>query len=147
MSLCPIYLLLQLQKMTEKVSAGREAKDGVNAKFSQTTPVDTPILASLRRRTVATNFPPEVKIPYEKQVHSISSSPIASSDSLKFLHGRDTCVNSGRSEDDLHVKAQPEQKESKPLKVEWVEQYEPGVYITITTLPNGQKALKRVRFR
>lgn len=32
-------------------------------------------------------------------------------------------------------------------KDEWVEQDEPGVYITFITLPNGQKGLKRVRFR
>lgn len=30
---------------------------------------------------------------------------------------------------------------------EQVEQYEPGVYITFTALPSGQKTLKRVRFR
>lgn len=30
---------------------------------------------------------------------------------------------------------------------EWVEQDEPGVYITFIALPSGQKGLKRVRFR
>lgn len=30
---------------------------------------------------------------------------------------------------------------------EWVEQDEPGVYITLTALPGGGKDLKRVRFR
>lgn len=30
---------------------------------------------------------------------------------------------------------------------EWVEQDEPGVYITLTALPGGAKDLKRVRFR
>lgn len=30
---------------------------------------------------------------------------------------------------------------------EWVEQDEPGVYITLTSLPGGAKDLKRVRFR
>jgi hypothetical protein len=30
---------------------------------------------------------------------------------------------------------------------EWVEQDEPGVYITLTALPGGVKELKRVRFR
>lgn len=32
-------------------------------------------------------------------------------------------------------------------EVEWVEQDEPGVYITLTSLPGGIKDLKRVRFR
>ncbi|KAF8396243.1 hypothetical protein HHK36_017858 [Tetracentron sinense] len=31
-------------------------------------------------------------------------------------------------------------------EVDWVEQYEPGVYITLTSLPGGVKDLKRVRF-
>lgn len=30
---------------------------------------------------------------------------------------------------------------------EWVEQDEPGVYITLSTLPGGMRDLKRVRFR
>lgn len=32
-------------------------------------------------------------------------------------------------------------------EAEWVEQDEPGVYITLTSLPGGVKDLKRVRFR
>jgi len=32
-------------------------------------------------------------------------------------------------------------------ETEWVEQDEPGVYITLTTLPGGGRDLKRVRFR
>lgn len=39
-------------------------------------------------------------------------------------------------------------KESESrLDNEWVEQDEPGVYITLTSLPGGVKDLKRVRFR
>lgn len=33
------------------------------------------------------------------------------------------------------------------LDTEWVEQDEPGVYITIRALPGGKKELRRVRFR
>lgn len=33
------------------------------------------------------------------------------------------------------------------LETEWVEQDEPGVYITIRILPNGARELRRVRFR
>ncbi|XP_058749144.1 protein Brevis radix-like 2 [Vicia villosa] len=32
------------------------------------------------------------------------------------------------------------------LKAEWVERYEDGVYITLTTSPSGEKELKRMRF-
>lgn len=33
------------------------------------------------------------------------------------------------------------------METEWVEQDEPGVYITIRALPNGTRELRRVRFR
>jgi hypothetical protein len=33
------------------------------------------------------------------------------------------------------------------VQAEWIEQYEPGVYITLTTLRDGTRDLKRVRFR
>lgn len=33
------------------------------------------------------------------------------------------------------------------LDAEWVEQDEPGVYITIRALPGGKRELRRVRFR
>lgn len=36
---------------------------------------------------------------------------------------------------------------STEVKAEWIEQYEPGVYITLTTLLDGTRDLKRVRFR
>jgi len=38
------------------------------------------------------------------------------------------------------------QNETQDSSAEQVEQYEPGVYITFTALPCGQKTLKRVRF-
>jgi len=36
---------------------------------------------------------------------------------------------------------------SNQVQAEWIEQYEPGVYITLTTLCDGTRDLKRVRFR
>jgi hypothetical protein len=33
------------------------------------------------------------------------------------------------------------------METEWVEQDEPGVYITIRALPGGSRELRRVRFR
>ncbi|PAN16796.1 hypothetical protein PAHAL_3G087300 [Panicum hallii] len=35
---------------------------------------------------------------------------------------------------------------SNQVQAEWIEQYEPGVYITLTTLRDGTRDLKRVRF-
>jgi hypothetical protein len=36
---------------------------------------------------------------------------------------------------------------SNHVQAEWIEQYEPGVYITLMTLRDGTRDLKRVRFR
>lgn len=33
------------------------------------------------------------------------------------------------------------------VEAEWIEQDEPGVYITLVALPDGTRDLKRVRFR
>lgn len=35
----------------------------------------------------------------------------------------------------------------KEVEAEWIEQYEPGVYITLVALRDGSRDLKRVRFR
>ncbi|CAM8936277.1 unnamed protein product [Rhodiola kirilowii] len=50
-------------------------------------------------------------------------------------------TTSSSREDSLSVSNASDIEES-----EWVEEDEPGVYITITALPNGLKELKRVRF-
>lgn len=44
-------------------------------------------------------------------------------------------------------KSEPHGRETKSAKLEWVEQFEPGVHLTLVVLPNGQKGLKRVNFR
>ena len=36
---------------------------------------------------------------------------------------------------------------NKEVEAEWIEQYEPGVYITLAALRDGTRDLKRVRFR
>ena len=36
---------------------------------------------------------------------------------------------------------------NKEVEAEWIEQYEPGVYITLVALRDGTRDLKRVRFR
>lgn len=36
---------------------------------------------------------------------------------------------------------------SNQIEAEWIEQYEPGVYITLVALRDGTRDLKRVRFR
>ncbi|KAK3218644.1 hypothetical protein Dsin_012614 [Dipteronia sinensis] len=143
-------LAVRLHTVSEKVSAGREAKDGVDANLPRNTPVyrDSPVLDGVHPMFVSTNMPPEVKLPKDRKVDSLCSSPIVFSNTLKSVYGRDLCHdNSSRSlEDPLVAKMEPQQRGTKSSKPEWVEQYEPGIYITFTTLPSEQRGLKRVRF-
>lgn len=52
-----------------------------------------------------------------------------------------------RQTDDTMSSGNTRQRVSKASRDEWVEEDEPGVYITFIALPNGQKGLKRIRFR
>lgn len=126
-------LAVRLHTLSEKVSASREAKEGVNANLPP---------------KLDTDRPPEVKLLKDRKVDSLCSSPIVFSNKLKSVYGRELCRNnsSGSVEDSQVARTEPQPKGTKASKLEYVEQYEPGIYITFTTLPSGQKGLKRVRF-
>ncbi|VFR02557.1 unnamed protein product [Cuscuta campestris] len=73
-------------------------------------------------------------------VESLCASPIQFSSATRSLRKKE---NRGQ--------IRPEEEEEPcPVEVDpehdWVEQYEPGVYITLKALPGGKKSLKRVRF-
>ncbi|CAK7338884.1 unnamed protein product [Dovyalis caffra] len=132
-----------LHAMSDKVSVRKEAKDGVDPYQPQTRPdyTDTPTVFS------STHSPLEVRLPKDCKIDSLSGSPIVFSNSLKSLDGRELCHENSRTGEDLYDSTtDPRRKGTKASKLEWVEQYEPGVYITFTILPGGQKGLKRVRF-
>ncbi|XP_065850462.1 PH, RCC1 and FYVE domains-containing protein 1 [Euphorbia lathyris] len=112
-------LALRLHGMSEKISAGRESK-GVTQNTGWSRDVGSP----------------QVKLGKERQIDSLSTSPIVFSNTLKSMEGRGWCHDN----DNDRVQG------SKGSRVEWVEQYEQGVYITLTVLSDGQKGLKRVRF-
>lgn len=136
-------LVVQLHTLSEKVSASREAKDGVDANLPQVATIyrDSPKLETIK--------PPEVKLPKDRKIDSLCSSPIVFSNKLKSLYGRELCHDnsSGSVENSQVAKTEPQTNRTKASNHEWVEQYEPGIYITFTTLASGQKGLKRVRFR
>ncbi|XP_059592296.1 PH, RCC1 and FYVE domains-containing protein 1 isoform X2 [Vitis vinifera] len=118
----------ELHTMSEKLSSERDAKDGIDSKLPQ----------------IITRY---VDTPKERQLDSLCGSPIVFSNSLRSMYGRDECQGHTRSvEDSCLEKIDPRQNGTKPSKLEWVEQYEPGVYITFITLASGQRGLKRVRF-
>jgi hypothetical protein len=140
--------LLQLHKMSEKVSSNKEQKDAAHVSQPQITPVYTNSLEGVCPMIVATQLPPEVRLPKDRQVDSLSNTPIIFSDTIKSKYGRDVCHYNARSMENSHVtRTGSPQNGRNASKLEWVEQYEPGVYITFTNLPSGQKGLKRVRFR
>ncbi|GAV61757.1 RCC1 domain-containing protein/FYVE domain-containing protein/BRX domain-containing protein/BRX_N domain-containing protein [Cephalotus follicularis] len=141
-------LALKLRTMSEKVSTEREARDGFDANSSQITPKCS------EHSTVETESPvssanhpfPQVKLPKGRRVDSLSNSPIVFSNTLKSVYGRK------ESHDKNRLMEEDTETESKQNGMEafnpesWVEQYEPGVYITLANLPSGDKLLKRVRF-
>lgn len=121
---------MQLHTISGKTNAGQEGKLRVEECLSNLTPINT-----------------DVHTPKDGNVESLSSSPTLFSDTLKSKFAS-MFLKSDRSKEDSELtRAECEQGSTEGLKVEWVEQYEPGVYITFTALPSGQKGLKRVRFR
>lgn len=90
----------------------------------------------------------DMKSPRDCNVDSLANSPIVFSNTLKSKFGRSLFRKSDKSMENSNLnRTESQQDTSEGLKVEWMEQYEPGVYITFTTLPCGKKGLKRVRFR
>ncbi|RZB50643.1 PH, RCC1 and FYVE domains-containing protein 1 isoform D [Glycine soja] len=117
-------LALRLHTISGKDNVGQEGKAGPNEFVPNVAPIHT-----------------EMKSPRDVNVDSLSNSPIVFSDTLKSKFGRSLFPKIDNSN-----RAESQQDNIDGLKAEWVEQYEPGVYITFTTLQCGKKGLKRVRF-
>ncbi|XP_022759977.1 protein Brevis radix-like 4 [Durio zibethinus] len=136
--------------MSEKFSAAREQKSKFDVHLPRMVPLstDSSNLEDAHPMLIAAHLPQEVKLPTDRQVDSLCGTPIVFSNKLKSLQARsDRIEDKDRALQDSHVtQMESEQSRSTDLKVEWVEQYEPGVYVTFTILASGQKGLKRVRF-
>ncbi|KAH0697273.1 uncharacterized protein [Solanum tuberosum] len=81
----------------------------------------------------------------ERNVDSLCGSPIVFSSTLRSFYNKENNVDS-RSAEESCREADHGQAGLRTSKVEWVEQYQLGVFITLTVLPSGKKGLKRVRF-
>ncbi|XAR73612.1 hypothetical protein NMG60_11007640 [Bertholletia excelsa] len=142
-------LTLRLHKMSEKLYDGRELGDQVAASASPVAiiPRDSPTLKGINKLSLAMQLPPEVGSLEGRKVDSLCNSPIVFTNTLKSM-SRGNFYNGGSvpTEDSIVRKTDCRQNTAKTSKLECVEKYEPGVYITFTTLPSGQKGLKRVRF-
>jgi len=82
-----------------------------------------------------------IRVPTPRSIQREVSGAVPPSDPIIERKGEHKHQNDTISLEDTR------QKVAKSSRDEWVEQEEPGVYITIIVLPNGQKGLKRVRFR
>lgn len=70
----------------------------------------------------------------------------ASSDSaFEAVSGRES--ESFQDRDGMKSRNSALTANSNQVEAEWIEQYEPGVYITLVALQDGTRDLKRVRFR
>ncbi|KAL1365428.1 hypothetical protein HN51_013456 [Arachis hypogaea] len=123
-------LALRLHTISGKENAGQEGQVGIHDCMSNLAPIHI-----------------DMNSPRDGNMDSLSNSPIVFSDTLKSKLGRNMLLKNDRvTENSSVAKPQSQQDNTDSMKVEWVEQYEPGVYITFTTLPCGKKGLKRVRF-
>ncbi|KAG4185905.1 hypothetical protein ERO13_A08G009900v2 [Gossypium hirsutum] len=132
-------LTAQLKDMAERLPVGatRNIKSPSFTSFGSSPPSNDASSVSLER--------PNGQIVYQEPDSNVSSGQLLSNGSnttgnrstshTKQCHSEPATKSGGRS------------KESEPRnESEWVEQDEPGVYITLTSLPGGAKDLKRVRF-
>ncbi|ONK71030.1 uncharacterized protein A4U43_C04F3990 [Asparagus officinalis] len=82
----------------------------------------------------------KIHVPTPRPVHREVSESIPSSN--LNIEGKTTL----EQQKDAMTVENTRQRATKASRDEWVEQEEPGVYITFIALANGQKGLKRVRF-
>ncbi|XP_060193697.1 PH, RCC1 and FYVE domains-containing protein 1 isoform X1 [Lycium barbarum] len=78
----------------------------------------------------------------ERNMYSLCGSPIVFSSTLRSFYNKENNVQSRSAEES----ADHGETGLRTSKVEWVEVYQQGVFITLTVLPSGKKGLKRVRF-
>lgn len=86
-----------------------------------------------------TNSYPDVKLPNGGGVIQAGSGSTADD-------GRDS-GNFHNDESGLKSRNAVPAANTNQIEAEWIEQYEPGVYITLVALRDGTRDLKRVRFR
>ncbi|OAY58430.1 PH, RCC1 and FYVE domains-containing protein 1 [Manihot esculenta] len=84
------------------------------------------------------DYPPDARLPNGGEVQSISTvSESVDGKESRSLHDGENGV---ASRDSALIPS------SNQVEAEWIEQYEPGVYITLVALRDGTRDLKRVRF-
>ncbi|KAK1416911.1 hypothetical protein QVD17_26030 [Tagetes erecta] len=105
---------------------------------------NSPVTPPLSKEPPPRNF-------YPKQTCNVSTGP-TSTPALSSISGAKTetsslaSARSSSSRDGDDHSGELSMSNASDLETEWVEQDEPGVYITIRALPGGNRELRRVRF-
>lgn len=81
------------------------------------------------------------------QLLSNGSSTIINRSAGHIKHSQSDATSTGHNKHGQLDASSRNGSKTKDNETEWVEQDEPGVYITLTSLPGGVIDLKRVRFR
>lgn len=81
----------------------------------------------------------------EPETNELNTQLLSNGSSVTSHRSSGTYTKPGNLEATTRNGSRPKEVESRH-DTEWVEQDEPGVYITLTSLPGGTKDLKRVRF-
>ncbi|KAK4347631.1 hypothetical protein RND71_033970 [Anisodus tanguticus] len=131
-------LTSRLQAMSESFFAGRETNVQASANVLHTTSTYSD---SQNHRIAVPSCAPLANAEY-RNMDSLCGSPIVFSSTLRSLYNKENNVDSRSAEES----ADHGQAALRTSKVEWVEEYQLGVFITLTVLPSGKKGIKRVRF-
>lgn len=136
-------LLKKLKDMAERLPVGA-ARDIRSPSF-------TSFGSNLSSSDVLLNAPDDLP---NGQMPSYKEPDLSGSNTQLALNGSSTIVNRSLSQNKVSQSEATARNGSSRSKDgesrgddEWVEQDEPGVYITLSSLPGGIKDLKRVRFR
>lgn len=133
-----LYLNMQLKEMAERLPVG-SAKHIKSPSFSSLGPPSIP--SDVTNASI------------DRVNGQIIGQDLETNESNNlFSNGSSTASNrslgqSRLAQTDAMRNGNKTKESDTPKENEWVEQDEPGVYITLTSLPGGLKDLKRVRFR
>ncbi|CAN6444049.1 unnamed protein product [Victoria cruziana] len=136
-------LTAQLKDMAERLPVGAVKNSkvtvaGLYTNSSSPTSSDASVVHAEEASSLATGVRDT-----DSNGNSMSKPPIANGPA----HSSVRSINHNRlSNSDIASRNAGKSSENHEHEGEWVEQDEPGVYITLTSLPGGGKDLKRVRF-
>ncbi|KAJ8549791.1 hypothetical protein K7X08_033498 [Anisodus acutangulus] len=131
-------LTSRLQAMSESFFAGRET----NVQAAANVLLTTSTYSDSQNHRIVVPTCATLANAEDRNMDSLCGSPIVFSSTLRSLYNKENNVDSRSAEES----ADYGQAALRTSKVEWVEEYQLGVFITLTVLPSGKKGLKRVRF-